>query len=109
MIKTENLLINVDYGLTAGKVIHNCSILCRKKRIYAIGGTSSFREAKYSYALDMTDCYAVPGFIDTHIYGFRKTSLLDSTNIDAVELMAKRAVARAAELALAARLARPRQ
>ena len=89
MIKTENLLINVDYGLTAGKVIHNCSILCRKKKIYAIGGTSSFREAKYSHALDMTDCYAVPGFIDTHIYGFRKTSLLDSTDIDAVELMAK--------------------
>ena len=89
MINTENLLITVDYGLTAGKVIHNCSILCRNKKIYAIGGTSSFREAKYTHYLDMSDCYAVPGFIDTHIYGFGKTSLLDSKNVDAVSLMAK--------------------
>ena len=89
MIKTDNLLINVDYGLTNGRVIHNCSILCRDKRIYAIGGASSFREAVYKHCLDLKDCYAVPGFLDGHIYGFGKISLLDTTHINALGVMAR--------------------
>ena len=89
MIKTDNLLINVDYGLTTGKIIHNCSILCRDESIYAIGGASSFRQAKYKYCLDLKNCYAVPGFVDAHIYGFGKTSLLYSKEINAVGKMAQ--------------------
>ncbi|WDE99028.1 N-acetylglucosamine-6-phosphate deacetylase [Lentisphaera profundi] len=89
MIKTDNLLINVDYGLTNGRVIHNCSILCRDKSIYAIGGASSFKEAVYTHCLDLKDCYAVPGFVDGHIYGFGKISLLDSMDVNALSVMAR--------------------
>ena len=88
-MSVDNLLLHVNYGLTAGKVIHNCAILCRKGKIFSIGGASAFVDSNFDYRVDLTDCYAVPGFIDPHIFGFKGFSTMDSNPAESVIEMAR--------------------
>ena len=76
VIDADNILISLDRGLTEGKVIRNCAILCRGGKIYAIGGASAFDQAHRHWHLDLPDCYAMPGFIDCHSNGLGPYSLL---------------------------------
>ena len=75
-MKHDNLLIHVNHGLTSGKVIHNCAVLCRKGKIFSIGGASAFDEANYNFKIDLPDSYVTPGFIDTHLYGFKGHNIM---------------------------------
>ena len=71
------LLIKVKYGLTPGKIINNCAILCRNGRIHAIGGSSAFKNAEYTHEIELENCYAAPGFVYTHVYGVMGFSVMD--------------------------------
>ena len=88
-MSVDNLLLHVNYGLTSGKVIHNCAILCRKGKIFSIGGASAFVDSRYDFRVDLTDCYAIPGFIDPHIFGFKGFSTMDEHPAESVIEMAK--------------------
>ena len=59
MTKADNLLIHVNDGLTSKKVIHNCAILSRKGKIFAIGGASSFSDYHFDYHNHATILHAV--------------------------------------------------
>lgn len=88
-MSVDNLLLHVNYGLTSGKVIHNCAILCRKGKIFSIGGASAFVDSHHDFRVDLTDCYAVPGFVDPHIFGFKGFSTVDDKPAESVLEMAK--------------------
>ena len=88
-MSVDNLLLHVNYGLTSGKVIHNCAILCRKGKIFSIGGASAFVDSHYDFKVDLTDCYAIPGFIDSHIFGFKGYSTMDENPKESVLEMAR--------------------
>jgi N-acetylglucosamine-6-phosphate deacetylase len=87
-MEVDNLLIHVDHGLTSGKTIHNCAILCRGGEIFSIGGASAFKDSQYEFKIDLPDCYAVPGFIDPHIYGFKGYSIMGDDAVEAVSEIA---------------------
>jgi N-acetylglucosamine-6-phosphate deacetylase len=87
-MELDNLLLHVNYGLTSGKVIHNCAILCRKGKIFSIGGASAFNDTHFDYRIDLPNCYATPGFIDPHLYGFKGFSIMDDNTEDSVKEIA---------------------
>jgi len=89
MIKADNLLLHVNYGLTSKKVIHNCAILCRKGKIFSIGGASAFSDYHYDFRIDLPNCYATPGFIDPHLYGFKGFSTMDESPADSIKEMSR--------------------
>ena len=69
MAKNRKLFL-ADYCLTPFEKIPSGGILCEKDKILATGSASAF--SKYEEGLeivDMTGCYAMPGFIDSHIHG----------------------------------------
>ncbi len=71
-MKTKNRLrrlYTVAYCLTPQKKIEHCAILCQDERILAIGGVSAFSIDPELEVYELTNAYAVPGFIDTHIHG----------------------------------------
>lgn len=87
-MEVDNLLIHVNYGLTAGKTIHNCAILCRDGKIFSVGGASAYKDSHHKFKIDLPDCYAVPGFIDPHIYGFKGYSIMAEDTLQSVKEMA---------------------
>ena len=87
-MEVDNLLIHVNYGLTSGKTIHNCAILCRNGKIFSVGGASAFKDSIHKFRIDLPDCYAVPGFIDPHIYGFKGHSIMEGDPVEAVKEIA---------------------
>ena len=77
MPKNRTLFL-ADYCLTPFERIPSGGILCERDKILAIGGASAF--SRYEDGLeiiDMKGCYAMPGFIDSHIHG---TGPLDTAN-----------------------------
>ena len=69
MSKNRTLFL-ADYCLTPFERIPTGGILCERDKILAIGGASAF--SRYEDGLeiiDMKGCYAMPGFIDSHIHG----------------------------------------
>ncbi len=69
MGKNRKLFLT-DYALTPMEKIPTGGILCEKDRIIGIGGASAFSLLEEGLEIhDFTDCYAVPGFIDSHIHG----------------------------------------
>ena len=77
-MENSGLLVRANHGISSNKFINNCCILCRDSKIYAIGGKSAFQHADYSQILEVPNSYVIPGFIDSHIYGFQGYSFLDS-------------------------------
>jgi len=69
MAKTRKLFLT-DYGLTPSERIQDCGILCEGSQIIGIGGASGFSVFEERLEIcDMKGCYALPGFIDSHIHG----------------------------------------
>ena len=68
-IKKRRQLYIVDFGLTPTKRIDKCGILVEKGKILAIGGASAFSRDLDIDIFEFKDCYATPGFIDSHIHG----------------------------------------
>lgn len=59
-----------DYCLTPHVNIPNAGILCESGKIIGIGGVSAFSQDEPNLeVVDMTECYALPGLIDSHIHG----------------------------------------
>ncbi len=65
----DGLLIHADYCLTPKTIIHNAAIVIQDGRILAVGGVSAFIHIEDYHVIEMPDCYLMPGFIDTHLYG----------------------------------------
>ena len=65
----RDLLIHLDYCLTPRTRINNAAIVISDGSFFAVGGYSAFANTHQYEVIEMTDCYALPGFIDTHIYG----------------------------------------
>ena len=63
------LLLQLSHCLTPTHRINNAAIVLRGGRILAVGGMSAFKQTQPSRIFSMTDCYALPGFVDTSIYG----------------------------------------
>ena len=69
MPKNRTLFLT-DYCLTPHINIPNAGILCEEKKIIAVGGASAFSlDEPGLHVIDLTDAYATPGFIDSHIHG----------------------------------------
>ena len=69
MAKNKTLFLT-DYCLTPHVHIPNAGILCEEKKIIAVGGASAFSlDEPGLHVIDLTDAYATPGFIDSHIHG----------------------------------------
>ena len=59
-----------DYCLTPHVNIPNAGILCENGKIIGIGGVSAFSQDEPNLeVIDMTNCYALPGLIDSHVHG----------------------------------------
>ena len=91
MPKSRKLFLT-DYALTPLERIPACGILCERDRIIGTGGATAFSLLEEGLEIhDFTDCYAVPGFIDSHIHGI---STFDSSNPDPTgETLAKMSLA----------------
>ena len=69
MAKNRTLFLT-DYCLTPHVHIPNAGLLCEEKKIIAVGGASAFSlDEPGLHVIDLTDAYATPGFIDSHIHG----------------------------------------
>ncbi len=69
MAKDRKLFLT-DHCLTPLEKIPNGAILCERDRVIGIGGASGFSQNDGRQdVIDLRDCYAVPGFIDSHIHG----------------------------------------
>ncbi len=59
-----------DYCLTPHVHIPNAGILCEESKIIGIGGASAFSlDEPGLEVIDVTDSYAIPGLIDSHVHG----------------------------------------
>ncbi|MFT5127466.1 MAG: N-acetylglucosamine-6-phosphate deacetylase [Rhodothermales bacterium] len=65
----RDLLIHLDYCLTPRTRINNAAIVISGGSFFALGGYSAFSNTHQYEVIDMPGCYALPGFVDTHIYG----------------------------------------
>ncbi len=68
-MKRRRRLYLMDYSLTPGKKIERCGILCENEKILAVGGISAFSRDAELEICELSNAYATPGFIDTHIHG----------------------------------------
>ncbi len=81
----DAILIHLDYCLTPNTRINNAAIVIRDGRINSVGGYSAFVHTENYDVLEMPGCYALPGFIDTHISGAAQFDIMHantSPNID---------------------------
>ncbi|MDD3118960.1 MAG: N-acetylglucosamine-6-phosphate deacetylase [Victivallales bacterium] len=66
--KNRKLFIT-GYCLTPHQRIGNGAILTQGEKILAIGGDSGFVREPGLEVIELPDCYATPGFVDSHIHG----------------------------------------
>ena len=80
----DRVLYMVDSCLTPFEKIEHTGILCEGPYILAIGGASAFNRDPGLEVVDLKGCYAVPGFVDTHIHGSGgfDSSIVDEHNED---------------------------
>ncbi len=65
----NRILYLTDYCLTPHRKISRAGILCENGRILAFGGASAFEKEPGLDVIELTDSYATPGIVDTHIHG----------------------------------------
>ncbi len=65
----QDFILHVNSCLTPQECIHNASILFRGGGIVAVGGFSALRVLEEIPCVNLPNCRAVPGFIDTHLHG----------------------------------------
>lgn len=68
-MKKRRQLYITGFCLTPHQSINNGAILCEQDRILAVGGASAFVREPDLEIIELEDCYAVPGFVDSHIHG----------------------------------------
>jgi len=85
-MKKRRRLYITGFCLTPHQSIGNGAILCQQDKILAIGGASAFVREPDLEVLELLDCYAVPGFIDSHIHGLggfdSSTAFHEGSNIN---------------------------
>ncbi len=74
-MRKRRVLYITKYCLTPHELIENGAILVEKGIILAIGGESAFVREPDLEIVDLTNTYALPGFIDTHIHGAGKVDV----------------------------------
>ena len=74
----DRVLYLIDNCLTPYETIEHAGILCEGEYILAIGGASAFTKDEGLKVQELKNCYAVPGFVDTHIHG---AGGFDSSNV----------------------------
>ena len=80
MVKSRKLFLT-DYCLTPMEKIPGSGILCERGRVIGIGGASAFSLFEDGLEIhNLPGCYALPGFIDSHIHGIGP---FDATHPDA--------------------------
>ncbi len=85
----DALLIHLDYCLTPTTRINNAAIVVRDRRIHAVGGYSAFVHLENYDVIDMPKCYALPGFIDTHISGANRFDCMHANTNPDIALMSE--------------------
>lgn len=80
----RDILLHVDHCMTPATRIGHAAIVLRGSRIFAVGGFSAFQDLERYDVLEMPDCYAIPGLVDTHIYGASGVNFMDC-ELDEVE------------------------
>ena len=73
--------------MTPHELVHNASILFRQGRIVAVGGYSALRELDDIDSVHLPDCFAVPGFVDTHIHGTGGFDAMDADHDERIDQM----------------------
>jgi len=63
------LLIHLDYCLTPTTRLNNAAIVIEDGMIQSVGGFSAFVNLEDYDIIEMPGCYAVPGFLDSRLYG----------------------------------------
>lgn len=68
-MKKRRQLYITGFCLTPHQTINNGAILCEQDLILAVGGSSAFVREPDVEIIELEDCYAAPGFVDSHIHG----------------------------------------
>jgi len=68
-MKYRRRLYVTDYCLSPYEHIPKSGILCQDDKIIAVGGASAFQQDDDLEIIKLPDCYAIPGFVDSHIHG----------------------------------------
>jgi len=72
-MRKNRVLYFADYCLSPFEKIPNVGILCEGDTILSVGGASAFAQNEEGLkVVHMDGCYAVPGFIDSHIHGLNQ-------------------------------------
>lgn len=69
MAKRKRSLFITGFCLTPHNTINNGAVLCQDDHILAVGGSTAFVREPEVEIVDLSDCYVVPGFVDSHIHG----------------------------------------
>lgn len=81
MSKQRKLFLT-SYSLSPLEKIPSCGILCEQGRIIGIGGASAFSMMEDGLeVINLTDSYAMPGFIDSHIHGINDADAASADQI----------------------------
>ena len=81
MSKQRKLFLT-SYSLSPLEKIPSCGILCEQGRIIGIGGASAFSMMEDGLeVINLTDSYALPGFIDSHIHGINDADAASADQI----------------------------
>lgn len=73
----DDFILHVSACLTPRERINNASILFRGGEILAVGGFSALRVLDDIPCLDLPDCFAVPGLVDSHLHGSGGVETMD--------------------------------
>ncbi len=85
----KQLLIHLKYCLTPTTRINNAAIVIDNDKILAVGGFSAFTHTEKYRVLEMTDHFAIPGMIDTHINGGGSFDCMHADTDTNVEMMSQ--------------------
>ncbi len=83
----RDFILHVNSCMTPHELVHNASILFRQGRIVAVGGYSALRELDDIESVHLPDCFAVPGFVDTHIHGTGGFDAMDADRDESIDRM----------------------
>ena len=84
---SEKLLIHLDYCLTPLTRINNAAIVIENGYIQSLGGFSAYVQKENFEIIELPGCYAVPGFIDTRLYGAAKFDCMHADSSDNLDDM----------------------
>lgn len=87
MTTSPPLLIHLDYCLTPTTRINNAAIVIRDGKIAAVGGFSAFVDLENFQVIRLPACYALPGLVDTRLYGAAGFDCMHADSSDGIATM----------------------